>query len=470
MCSPKRYVLAKRQLIAITTGVFTPVSHSSAPSTKLAPLRRFVTDTAGTTTLLLGFDPRTAFAVARSLHRQNIRVVVATLAEWETPVPSQAVAAYLRLPSQGNSPEDFLRQLLRAIDNHRVDTLIPLTDRALIALAPHQEVLRQRLKLLAPTSAQTSLILNKTATAQLAAELGIPVPSTIVIEDPKELDQLDRRVNFPVFLKPENKASSCSSRALPGPDVFLCSDLAVLRAQAHVLERSKRVKFLVQERFPGDDVGLAVVMHRGEAVSVFQYRARRTWPVDGGVCVAATSEKLHPGMAECAIRLLRALGWEGVAELDFRHDRQTDGFALLEINGRFWGSSAAAVAAGADMPWVVWQLAHGRTPQAERYEAEVGVRWLEGDLRRLSELASRATGITAWRRLLRELAIFFWDFRPGIHGMYWSWRDSAPGFHSARIFAQWWCIARVQEGWARVRRPKASLARRKDGAVPVLSP
>lgn len=404
------------------------------------------------TTMLLGFDPRTAFAVARSLHRRKIRVVVGTLADWETPVASRSVAAFFPLPRLADRPQAFLNELLRVLDIEKVDTLIPLTDRALVALAPHQGELQKRVRLLAPTPSQIDLILDKTATAARASELGIPVPTTLVLEEGQSTQRVEQRLRFPVFLKPESKVRSCRSQATPSPEVFFCENPGALRSRVREARVKSGGRFLVQEHVPGDDVGIAVVMHEGEPVSFFQYRAGRTWPADGGVCVVARSENIHAGMACCALRLLRALKWEGVAELDFRHDLATDRFALLEVNGRFWGSTAAAVAVGADMPWTTWQLAHGRDAEPQRYRAGQTVRWLEGDLRRLVEFVRRTGAQGGWSQLAREGLAFCWDFRPTVHGMYWSWRDPAPAFHAIRIFAQWWFFARVRQAWRSIRR------------------
>jgi len=71
-------------------------------------------------TLLVGFDPRTALAVARSLHRQGIRVVVATIADWETALPSRAVAAYVKIPNR-DDPALFLAELLSVLRAENID-------------------------------------------------------------------------------------------------------------------------------------------------------------------------------------------------------------------------------------------------------------------------------------------------------------------------------------------------------------
>jgi predicted ATP-grasp superfamily ATP-dependent carboligase len=210
---------------------------------------------------------------------------------------------------------------------------------------------------------------------------------------------------------------------------------------------------LLQEYCPGDDVGLAVLMHAGEALTVFQYRARRTFPVDGGVCVLACTEQVNMRLADCAVRLLRALSWEGVAQLDFRHDPVTGRFALLEINGRFWGSAAVAIAAGYDFPYYVWQLAHGQTPKIpQTYKIGLLVRWLEGDIRRLLALLrlrqqNRLRPISLVREGLRLLA----GFRPGVRDMFWSWSDPQPAFDTIANLSRCWLVTRWNRLGAKMR-------------------
>ena len=48
--------------------------------------------------------------------------------------------------------------------------------------------------------------------------------------------------------------------------------------------------------------------------------------------------------------MLRRIGWNGVAMLEYRRDPSTGDFRLLELNARFWGSLHLALAAGVDFP------------------------------------------------------------------------------------------------------------------------
>ena len=418
------------------------------------------------TTLLLGFDPRTTLAVARSLHRKSIPVIVSTISEWETPLRSRAIREFVTLPGLDRPPAEFLSALLRVVDEHKVDTVIPINDRALMLLSPHFGALNARLRLACPQPDQISSVLNKDTTALLAAGLGIPVPVSIECESWADLEARKASLRFPLIAKSRDKAEDfCSSQATD-PRLHRINDYKALR---DILEKTGGCNhgLLLQEYCPGADVGLAVVMNAGKALTVFQYRAHRTFPVDGGVCVMACTEKVDTQLADCAVRLLSALSWQGVAQLDFRHDPKTGRFALLEINGRFWGSVAVAVAAGLDFPFYAWQLAQGQTPVVPPvHKTGLLVRWLEGDIRRLLELRRRRRQDGGRQISLgREALRFFTGFRPTVRDMFWSWSDPMPSFDTIANLARWWLVTRCNRLGVKIK-SRPAIGPVRDGLEP----
>jgi hypothetical protein len=58
----------------------------------------------------------------------------------------------------------------------------------------------------------------------------------------------------------------------------------------------------------------------------------------------------YPEVEAHALSVLRRVGWNGVAMLEYRRDPSTGDFRLLELNARFWGSLHLALAAGVDFP------------------------------------------------------------------------------------------------------------------------
>jgi predicted ATP-grasp superfamily ATP-dependent carboligase len=89
---------------------------------------------------------------------------------------------------------------------------------------------------------------------------------------------------------------------------------------------------------------------------------------------------------DAALAMLQALGWHGVAMVEFRV--RADGTPVfLEVNGRFWNSLALAVNAGVDFPRLVACLAEdGDVQMTDSYQVGLRTRWLLGDVRHLIEV------------------------------------------------------------------------------------
>jgi hypothetical protein len=92
-----------------------------------------------------------------------------------------------------------------------------------------------------------------------------------------------------------------------------------------------------------------------------------------------------PRLAKAAALLVRALRWSGIAQLQFLRAPGAEP-ALIDLNGRFYGSMALAQAAGANFA-AAWArgVLEGRTPDPG--PARVGTRyqWAWGDLRRATQ-------------------------------------------------------------------------------------
>jgi predicted ATP-grasp superfamily ATP-dependent carboligase len=78
-------------------------------------------------------------------------------------------------------------------------------------------------------------------------------------------------------------------------------------------------------------------------------------------------------LLEASRKLMAAVGYTGVAMVEFIFNLETRRWVFLEINGRFWGSLPLAVAAGADFPYYLYEMlvlgrrAFPQTCRAETY-------------------------------------------------------------------------------------------------------
>ena len=103
-------------------------------------------------------------------------------------------------------------------------------------------------------------------------------------------------------------------------------------------------------------------------------RRRRQHPSDFGRASTYVETICLPDLAEPSIRFLRAIGYYGLVELEFKHDPRDGAYKLLDVNARTWGYHTLGRAAGVDFPYLLFRDQVGE--RVEEVHARPGVRWV----------------------------------------------------------------------------------------------
>lgn len=367
------------------------------------------------TAIIVGAEPRVVVTIARSLHSRGVRCVVAIPAGQSLRVSSRAISAAVNLEG---SIADSAVLLRHVADSEHASWIAPTSDGALAVIGYAYEELSRICAIGCPPPNIVERVLDKSQTLTAALRCGVPVPRSVTINSPEELSITLAPLRFPLVVKPADKgvksAHDFKTRTFTTD--------AELR-QAFQANPAFGAGLLFQEYHAGNGVGVEVLMHQGVPVAHFQHRRLSELPPSGGVAVAAVSEPPDPMLLDYSVRLLRELEWEGVAMVEFRHDPATRATALMEVNGRFWGSIALPVAAGMDFPFYAWQIAQGVQPTPpDSYKLGLRIRWTAGALQRFAH-PEHASGSSAAPGPMRQL---FADFRPGTRSAMWSRSDPGP--------------------------------------------
>jgi len=72
-----------------------------------------------------------------------------------------------------------------------------------------------------------------------------------------------------------------------------------------------------------------------------------------------------PAASTTAIRLIEALRYTGIAEVEFKRDRRDGKLKLLDINPRVWGWHSLCGFAGVDYPYLLWLMTIGEPVRDE---------------------------------------------------------------------------------------------------------
>jgi len=328
--------------------------------------------------LVLDADMVPALTIARSLARRGCEVD--TGGHTDKPITgfSRAIRSLYTYPDPLSDTESFVQWLGRHTRDVNYDLIIPVTERTLTPLSRHSADF-SHVRIAMPELECLELVLDKSKTLALAAELGVPIPGSISVNNLDELAEQKEALRYPVVLKPARSIGSREGGSSHLQVSYAFDTVGLVTGCSHALRFGSVV---MQEYFAGDGVGVELIARHGEVIFAFQHRRLHEVPLTGGGSSLRVSEALDPILLDASARLVRALRWNGVAMVEFKVDRNTGEFRLMEINGRFWGSLPLADAAGADFPSLLLDLELGleQRPPPRSYREGIYCRLLSRDL------------------------------------------------------------------------------------------
>ena len=318
---------------------------------------------------------RKTLAAVRGLGREGVRVTVGESTRIATARFSRHCRRAVVYPSPMSRPLDFLAFLFRDLERHPCELLLPMEDLTVRLLSRHRADLPPSTRLALPDHENLVLAMQKDRVLDLADGLGIPVPATWRVRTLQELDELRDRIPYPAVIKPTEGSGAVGVRYVSRPE-----DLKGTYQRVHA-----RFPFpLIQERIPreGPGYGVSLLFDRAGGVRAsFVHRRLREYPVSGGASTLRESVR-RDDLLEMAVSLMRAIGWFGVAQVEFKTDPRDGTPRLMEVNPRFWGSLALALQCGVNFPHLLLRVARGeKVAEVRDYPVGRKCRWLlPGDL------------------------------------------------------------------------------------------
>lgn len=372
----------------------------------------------------MGADYR-ALGVVRSLGRRGIPVWVIKQGGHLVATTSRYVRRMVPWP-EGNDREKvrFLKELCA---RHHLGgwMLFPTDDYTVGLVANNHKELGIGYRLTVPPWERLRWACDKRLLHQLAERLGIHQPWTACPSSPERLKEID--CPFPVILKPAIRLKPSS---LAVPKAWLAEDRRTLEARFDEASGMLGAEnLIVQEVVPGggeEQISYAALCKDGYALASMVARRTRQYPKDFGQLSTYVETIEEPRIMEPAERLLGALRFTGLVEIEFKRDLRNGQFKLLDVNPRVWGWHTLSRRVGIDFPYLLWTLGQGKP--VPRLRGRVGERWvhLSADLRiAITEILGGRLSVRSYLRSIRgprESAIFAWD-------------DPLPGILDLPLFA-----------------------------------
>ncbi len=310
---------------------------------------------------------RMSLPVIRALGRQGVKVICAERDVCETRAALGFYSKYssknVRLSDAAENREGFLadlRELCSSCDERPV--IVPVGIATLLEMCREKETISTFADVALPPIESIELANDKARLIPFAESVGVPVPQTTFIRDGESVSELSERIKYPTVIK----LARGEMLGLSPEERY-----AIIRTKEEFLEKYPSFavhgeEVVVQQYITGDGYGVSAVFGKnGEPLEVFCHRRIREYPSSGGPSSFCESAD-EPRLAEYAVKLLRALSWEGVAMVEFKGN-PTDGFYLMEINPRLWGSSGLAPNSGCNIPYAIFRAAKGEA--GEKFES-----------------------------------------------------------------------------------------------------
>jgi predicted ATP-grasp superfamily ATP-dependent carboligase len=335
--------------------------------------------------LITDGDMKVSLPVLRSLAKKNIETGVAATHKRAMSFFSRYCKNRLLYPSPRENRDLFLKAIRKIVEKTHFDFLFPVGEWTLVPISENREKISPYIKLPIASREAIKKTFDKSLTLKLAMDEDVPTPKSFFINSFQDLRNASKEVSYPAVIKSRwswvwkgNKASFSRPKYVNSPQELL---------SAYETVHDDFPFPVIQEYIPGMAYHVGVLCSHSRLRAVCCIKEYRAIPVSGGYATFRETVELDHRMKEFALRLLKALDWHGVAEVEFKLDPRDSVPKFMEINGRFWGSLELAIASGVDFPYLLYRLAmDGDVKAPLEYRIGVKRRWLEGELIYISNI------------------------------------------------------------------------------------
>jgi predicted ATP-grasp superfamily ATP-dependent carboligase len=315
-------------------------------------------------------------------------------------------AKTVHCPDSRAHPEDLLQFLLRLGPQlGRRSVIFPTRDDDVVFLDRFRSELAPCFALAVPNRPALDACLDKWKTSLAAQRAGVPAPRCWLIENRQDLPRIMPEVSYPCVLKPVAAADwrKTGNWSLVGgrKAIPISSPEELVAEYAVIAAASERA--LLQELVPGNDDCLQVAACYMDCDSQFVagFTARKLLQVPAGFgtgCIVQATGQ--PDLLEPAVRLLKEMRFNGIAEVEFKWDAERRQHRLIEVNPRAWDQHRLGRTCGTDLAWQAYREHAGLPiPRVDPRPSER--KWIAEDVYLRTALGRFVKRDPQWRHMLR---------------------------------------------------------------------
>jgi predicted ATP-grasp superfamily ATP-dependent carboligase len=283
---------------------------------------------------------------------------------------------------EGRVLRDFIVDLTRRFETRLV--LYPCGDDYVRFLSTHRESLAESCLFLLPEAGSLEILMNKARFADHARSLGVASPACAVVRSEPGL-VLAEGMRWPIVAK-----SLTSLKDDPFWGILRVKQFDTVREWNDFFTAfaGSGHEVMIQEFIPGGDreqfVYEGLWSPEGKELLGFTVQKVRQQPTGFGSSCRATA-RLVPEVLEAGRKLLAAIGYRGLADVDFKRDARDGRFWAMEVNPRLGGVHRSGRSCGIELVWDQYRMLAGETITPRVQPAGVKGEWghVSKDLRGL---------------------------------------------------------------------------------------
>ncbi len=171
---------------------------------------------------------------------------------------------------------------------------------------------------------------------------------------------------------------------------------------------------LLQSYVPGRSLSVGAVLAGGRVLARVARETMSFYPIPGGTSVWKRTVPPDDVGVGAALDLLRALDYEGLAEVEYQVDAAGVP-RFMEVGVRVFGWLPLAILSGVDLPLIGARALIGESPgPTPEYAVGAEMRWPVGELKRLRDVLGRSARLPPGVSRADVIASSWPPWRPGM--------------------------------------------------------
>lgn len=321
--------------------------------------------------------------IIRMLGCKNIPVVLMDTTGYNIARFSKYCSRFIKMPGDiFESEQKFCNFLKEKSHQHNLQDwlLFPTDDQTVAYLSRHKEELSDYYRIWTPAWDVVEQCYNKKLTYSLAEKIGLPIPESHFPENLSDVRTIGDRLRYPVIIKPAVMHTFYTRTRCKA---VLINTREELEAQyQHVAKIIPPSEIIIQEIVPGSPENLhscGSFFKNGNIIASVTGRRSRQIPMDFGKASTFVELVEIDEVRSLSLKLLDALGYYGLSEVEFKYDARDETFKLLEINPRTWKWHSIALLSGLNLPYLLYCDTNGESYSEDLAPSKTmsGGKWID---------------------------------------------------------------------------------------------